>query len=207
MKFSVIVPAHNAEKHINTLLQSIRTQSFEDYELIVVCDRCTDFTETIAKHYQAKTVNVDYGSDGLSRDKGLEMATGDWILFADDDDWFVHEFCFQQVADATEKCDSDVVAFGYLCKGQGYVEPSFDTIFLPGKAHVWSNCWKRSSIRGAKFGDAVFCSDTYFVRDMKRRVNSYSVLNMPIYYYNFMREGSQTDMLMRGQILQSPVAR
>jgi len=207
MKFSVIVPAHNAEAYINRLLQTIRVQSFTDYELIVVCDNCDDFTESIAKHYQAKIVCVDYGSDGLSRDKGLEIATGDWILFADDDDWFVHEFCFQQIADATEGNASEVIAFGYLCKDKGYISPSYDTIFVPGKAHVWSNCWKRSAIRGAKFGDAVFCSDTYFVRDMKQRVNSYSVLDMPIYYYNFKRPGSQTDRLMRGEIRQSPVAR
>ena len=207
MMFSVIVPAHNSEKYISMLLESIICQQFRDYELIVVCDRCTDRTEEIAKTYNAKTINVDYGRDGLARDAGLSEAQGDWILFADDDDWFVQEYCFQQIADAISGSNADIIAFGYLCKGRGYVPPSEKTIFNPGDAHVWSSAWKRSAITGARFGDAVFCSDTYFIRDVKRRSHCYALLNMPIYYYNFKRPGSQTDMLIRGQIRQSPVAR
>lgn len=207
MKFSVIVPAHNSECYINRLLETIRVQTFTDYELIVVCDKCDDRTESIAKHYGAKTVCVDYGRDGLARDAGLSIATGDYILFADDDDWFVHEFCFQQIADVIKETGVDIVGFGYLCKFKGYVEPSEKTIFNPGDAHVWSSAWKRSAITGARFGDAVFCSDTYFIRDVKRRTHDYVLLDMPIYYYNFKRPGSQTDKLIRGEIRPSPVAR
>lgn len=205
--FTIIIPAYNSESYIRKGLDSIRSQSFRDYELLVICDRCTDNTEQIAKEYGAITECVNFGRDGLTRDKGLEMAQGDWILFCDDDDWFVHEFCFQQIADAISGSNADIIGFGYLCKYKGYVEPSYNTIFRSGDAHVWSNAWKRSAIAGAKFGDAVFCSDTYFVRDIKRRSHCYSLLNMPIYYYNFKRPGSQTDLLIKGQIRQSPVAK
>ena len=209
MMFSVIIPAHNSEQYIRKGLESIRQQSFRDYELIVVCDRCTDDTEQIAQEYGAITECVSFGRDGLARDKGISIAQGDWILFMDDDDWFLHEFVFQQLADKikTLEDDIDVLAFGYVCKGKGYFEPSEHTIFRPGDAHVWSNCWRRSATAGANFGDAMFCSDTYFIRDMKQRVRRYELFNMPIYYYNFLREGSQTDLLIRGQIRQSPVAR
>ena len=214
MMFSVIVPAHNSENYFRKGLESIAFQQFRDFELIVVCDRCTDATADLAGMYGAKVVSVDYGRDGLSRDKGIELAQGKWILFMDDDDWFVHDYCFQQLADKIRSYDTwdtdndiDVIAFGYLCKGRGYVQPSEDTIFKPGDAHVWSNCWKRSSITGAKFGDAMYCSDTYFVRDMRRRVKRYELFDMPLYYYNFLREGSQTDLLIQGKIRQSPVAR
>ena len=207
MMFSVIVPAHNSASFIHKCLESIRSQTFTDYELIVVCDRCSDDTEAVARAFGARIAEVNFGRDGLSRDKGLSMATGDWIIFCDDDDWFVHEYCFQQIADAIRGHDVDIIAFGHVCKGKGYVAPSADTIFTPGKAHVWSNAWKRSAIAGAKFGDAVFCSDTYFIRDVKRRTMRNAVLNMPIYYYNFKRKGSQTDLLIQGRIRQSPVAR
>jgi glycosyltransferase involved in cell wall biosynthesis len=209
MMFSVIVPAHNSEGYIRRGLESIALQQCRDFELIVVCDRCTDKTEDIAKMYGAKTECVNYGRDGLTRDKGLELATGEWILFMDDDDWFIHDYCFTQLADEINKCDNamDAIGLGYLCKGRGYVEPSYETIFRPGDAHVWSTCWKHSSIAGCKFGDAMYCSDTYFIRDAKRRVQLYRLFNMPLYYYNFKRPGSQTDLLIRGQIRQSPVAR
>ena len=119
MMFSVIVPAHNSEQYFRKGLESIAFQQFKNYELIVVCDRCTDATEDLAGMYGAKTVSVDFGRDGLSRDKGLEMAQGDFILFLDDDDWFIHDYCFQMLADKIKSCpDADVIAFGYLCKGR-----------------------------------------------------------------------------------------
>ena len=207
--FSVIVPAHNSASYIHKCLESISLQQFRDYELIVVCDRCNDDTEYIAKMHKARTESVNYGRDGLTRDKGLSMATGDWILFCDDDDWFLHEFAFQQLADEIKEHgdNSDIIAFGYVCRNRGYVKPEEKTIFNPGDAHVWSNCWKRSAITGSHFGDALYCSDTYFVRDVKFRTKRYSLFNMPLYYYNFKRPGSQTDLLIQGKIRQSPVAR
>ena len=74
MKFSIIIPAHNSAGYIQNALDSVVEQTFEDYELIVVCDSCTDNTEEIAKEYGARTVAVDYHCDGLTRNKGIEMA-------------------------------------------------------------------------------------------------------------------------------------
>ena len=64
MKFSIIIPAHNAADHIRNALESVAEQTFEDYETIVVCDSCTDDTEEIAKGYGAKTVAVGYHGTG-----------------------------------------------------------------------------------------------------------------------------------------------
>lgn len=209
--FSVIIPAHNAEEYIEVGLESIRTQTFQDFELIVVCDNCTDKTEQIAKVYGATTYSVSFGRDGLARDFGIEHAHGDWILFMDDDDRFLHEFCFQQIADEIARCNEqygpiDMLAFGYIFRHRGYKAPYDDELFTPRIAHVWSKAWRRDLIGDARFGDAVFCSDTYFLRDMKQRVHTIGALDMPIYYYNFMRAGSQTDKFVRGIIRQSPVA-
>ena len=55
MRFSVIIPAHNAAGHIRKALDSVRSQTFRDYELIVVCDSCTDDTQEIAEEYGART--------------------------------------------------------------------------------------------------------------------------------------------------------
>lgn len=204
--FSIIIPAYNSENHIRKGLESIRTQSYRNYELIVVCDNCTDNTEQIAKEYGAVTECVIYGKDGLTRDKGIEMAHGKWVLFMDDDDWFIHEFVFKQLADELTD-ELDLLAFGYLCNGKGYIRPEEENIFKPTVGHVWSNCWKRSVIGDARFGDATFCSDTYFLRAMKDKVKSIEIWDMPIYYYNFMRPGSQTDLFVQGKIIESPIAR
>lgn len=204
--FSIIVPAHNAEKHIFPLLDSIATQTFRDFELIIICDSCTDKTEHIARMYGAKTEPVNYGRDGLSRDHGIALATGEWILFADDDDWFMHENAFQELFEVACKSDADVIAFAYEFRTRGIIHPSDRTLFVPRIDHVWSSCWRRSAIGTARFGDAVFSSDTYFLRAMKARVKHYALYDAPLYYYNFMRPGSQTDLFCKGIIRQSPVA-
>ena len=84
--FSVIVPAHNAADRIRRGLSSIKRQTFDDYELIVVCDSCADNTEKIAKSYGAKTYPVNFHNDGLSRSEGIDRASGEWVLFMDDDE-------------------------------------------------------------------------------------------------------------------------
>ena len=87
MKFSIIIPAYNAADRIHKALESVKSQAFTDYELIVVCDRCTDNTQQIAESYGARTLAVNYGRDGLTRNAGINMAQGEWLLFMDDDDW------------------------------------------------------------------------------------------------------------------------
>ena len=210
--FSVIIPAHNSAEYIVKGLQSISEQTFRSYELIVVCDNCTDNTEDVAQAYGATTYDVCFGRDGLARDYGISQAHGDWILFMDDDDWFLHEFVFQMIHDEICRCENEygieALAFGYIFRHRGYKAPYDDELFTPRIAHVWSKAWKRETViqAGARFGDAVFCSDTYFLRDMNMAVHNIGTLNMPMYYYNFMRAGSQTDLFCRGIIHQSPVA-
>ena len=206
--FSIIIPAHNASGHIRRLLDSISAQSFRDYELIVICDDCSDDTESIARQYGAITRAVSFHRDGLARDTGIDIARGEWILFADDDDWFLHEYCFQQVAERAARTTADAIPFGIIFRSRGYVGPSEHDFLRPRIDHVWSTCWRRTAVlsAGARFGDAVFSSDTYFLAAMKRYHTSFELLDMPIYYYNFMRPGSQTDLFCKGIIRQSPVA-
>ena len=202
--FSIIIPAYNAENHIRKLLDSIRSQTFTNYEVIVVCDSCTDNTEQIAQSCGAITDTVSFGRDGLSRARGIELASGQWILFADDDDWFLHDSAFSALYQIASRTQADVIAFAYECRTRGIVHPSSRTIFVPRIDHVWSSAWRRSAIGNARFGDAVFCSDTYFLKGMRHC--SYTILDTPLYYYNFLRPGSQTDLFCKGIIKESPVA-
>ena len=90
--FSVIVPAYNAAGFIRKGLDSIRAQSFTDYELIVVCDKCLDNTAEIAREYTDKVVEIDHDVDGRGHNVGLRMAAGRWVLWMDHDDWWLHEY-------------------------------------------------------------------------------------------------------------------
>lgn len=192
MRFSIIIPAHNAANHIRKALDSIESQSFRDYELIVVCDSCTDNTASIARSYGARVFKVNYGNDGLTRNKGIDEARGDWILFMDDDDWWLHEYVLWQIDDKLKKnYDAiDVLCFSFIFKGFKYATPDGNR-----GGHwvaVWNKCWKRSTIGDTRFPNIYSCSDLYFHQEMFSKGLLIIDWDMPLYYYNYMRPGSIT---------------
>ena len=71
--FSVIIPAHNSQEYIRRGLETIRQQRFKDYELIIVCDACTDDTELVAKAYTEKVIVTQFGLDGMARNAGIPI--------------------------------------------------------------------------------------------------------------------------------------
>lgn len=181
MEFSVIIPAYNAEGHIRKALDSIRAQTFTDYELIVVCDSCTDKTAEIAAEYGAKVIEVDYHLDGLTRNAGIDAAQGKWLLFMDDDDWWLHENVLQ-ILDA-HLGDEDVLRFSFIWQGIGYKKPG-DWIA------VWNKCWRRSAVGDTRFSAVKWWSDIDFNREMMKKPLKIKDLDEAFYYYNYMREGS-----------------
>lgn len=162
MKFSVIIPAHNEQETIAKALSSIRQQTFKDYELIVVCDSCTDNTKAIAESYEAKVIEIDAHSSGAARNAGLDVAQGDWILFCDADDWYLHEYAFEKLAERVGRADEDVLIFALIWKHYGYgpTRSPKGTIF----PHVANKCWRRSSIGNTRFpgGNGIVGEDAAF---------------------------------------------
>lgn len=185
--FSVIMPAHNASAYIRKSLESVISQSFTDYELIVVCDACEDNTADIAREYTDHVIEVNYRRDGLARNAGLDAATGTWILFIDDDDWFLHEFAFDIIASAIKQSpSSDIFLFDFIWKGVGYTH--LDSKFV--NYAVWSKAWRRGFIGDLRFTDVEYISDKLFFDKILTYHPSFSAISSPLYYYNYMREGS-----------------
>ena len=88
---SVIVPVYQAEKYLETCINSILNQTYEDLELILVDDGSTDQSLEIIRKFQKKDKRIRYfhqQNSGVSaaRNKGLEMSKGTQILFVDADD-------------------------------------------------------------------------------------------------------------------------
>lgn len=99
LKFSkglvtIVIPAYNAEQYLKENIESIIGQSYKNLEIIYVCDGCTDHTIEILYKYamidRRICVKVETRNQGaaISRNIGMSMATGDWIIFLDADDLF-----------------------------------------------------------------------------------------------------------------------
>ena len=196
-RFSIIIPAHNAEEHGLQAFHSIKSQTYTDYECIVVCDACEDLTADVARAFGFNAVSVDFGNDGLARSKGLDMASGEWVLFMDDDDWWLHEFVLEQIAEKLEQVDCDVLLFSFIWQHVGYANPLGNRGF-PWPA-VWNKCWRRDFVGGTRFPNVYSISDSYFHREMMAKNPRMAIWDMPLYYYNYLRPGSISEIARKGE--------
>ena len=196
MTFSVIVPAHNEEPRIGKCLESIYSQSYKNFECVVVCDACTDKTKEVAESYGARVIECECHNEGLARNIGIENTTGDWILFIDADDFWLHEFVFQQLADRIVNNKADAICFDMVWKHIGVV----GSVSGRGGAlfpHCTNKCWRRRFLENFRFPDIHPDSDYYLHQEIIKHNPKWDIWRMPMYYYNFLREGSQSAELGR----------
>ena len=106
-KISIIIPVYQAEKTIRKCLDSIINQSYTDYEIIVVNDGSEDKSEEIILEYKKNIPQIQYipkKNSGVAdtRNKGIQNATGDYIVFVDADD-YVRENIFIDIVEYIEQ--------------------------------------------------------------------------------------------------------
>ena len=195
-KFSVIIPAYNVEKYIARCLDSVYNQTFKDFECIVVADSCTDNTATIAREYGARLFETNVRNDGLSRNIGLDNSTGEWVLFIDSDDYWLHEYVFELLANRIEGNNADVIAFDIVWRHIGIVGA------VSGRngqlfPHCTNRCWKREFIGNTRFPNVRPDSDAGFTTHLMSKNPKLDIWRMPMYYYDFLRADSFSGALNR----------
>ncbi len=98
-EFSVIVPAFNRARFIRKAIDSVLSQSFDDYEIIVVDDGSTDATQQVLARYGPSITTITQPNSGVSaaRNTGIEAAKGTWIAFLDSDDEWKRDYLLRQM--------------------------------------------------------------------------------------------------------------
>lgn len=114
IKVSVIIPVHNAEKYLNKCLDSILKQTLRDIEIICINDDSTDKSLKILEQHQnddsrIKIINTKCHCSGGARNKGLEIATGEYVGFVDADDWIDNDY-FEKLYNLAINESSDIAA-------------------------------------------------------------------------------------------------
>ncbi len=90
-KISVIVPIYNSEKYLKQCIESILSQTYRNFELILISDGSKDESVSICKKYQQeddriKILELEHKGVSNARNQGINVATGDFICFIDSDD-------------------------------------------------------------------------------------------------------------------------
>ncbi len=110
MKFSVIIPSHNAAPYVGDALASVAAQSTSPHEVIVVDDDSKDNTVEVVKQcgFATKVIQVQHHNAAATRNEGIKEATGDWIAFLDSDDTWMSDHLMHAMEVLS---DSDDIAY------------------------------------------------------------------------------------------------
>lgn len=178
---SVIIPVYGVEKYIAQCLESVINQIYNNLEIIVVNDGTKDRSADIAKEYAAKDSRIkvyDFQNGGLSvaRNRGLEIATGDYISYIDSDDWLDTKM-YETLLEAAMKNDADMVKCGII-ETNGVTEEKItfsDVKIINNEQHkafenyfkgilwtlAWNGLYKKELAKKVKFPDNVVHEDNY----------------------------------------------
>ena len=211
---SVIIPVYNVEQYIVECLESVRVQTFHDYEVIIVNDgtkdRSAELTANFIKeHGLANWCIVDKENGGLSsaRNAGMDVARGDWIFFVDSDDW-IEPKALEVLTDCLRRNPADLVIGGYQAYDQTtgttevWSDYPCDFGVMPrdlGKLHSFSMCWgrlyKKTIIdqHSLRFDERIqYAEDNPWQFDYIQRISAFSCTNQVIYNYRINRAGALT---------------
>lgn len=115
-KVTIIIPVYNSEKYISRCLDSVVNQSHKNIEILVINDGSSDNSLKILKKYEKKYNNIkviDKENEGvaITRNMGIKLATGDYIMFIDNDDFIDSDYLENYINSACN--DVDIVMGGY----------------------------------------------------------------------------------------------
>ena len=110
---SVIIPVYNAENEICKAIDSIINQTLKDLQIILIDDGSKDNSLVICKEYEKKDVRIkvihqDNAGVSVARNRGIDVAEGEYIGFVDSDDWIDPDM-YENLLYEAEKTKSDVV--------------------------------------------------------------------------------------------------
>jgi len=214
MKFSVIIPAYNAESYIGHCLDSVLNQDYPatEYEVIVVDDCSPDNQNEIIKQYCDKYSNVQlvvhkYNKrQGGGRNSGLKAAHGEYVFFLDADDYWLANNVFKVFDSFLSSNDVDLIQSDvYVEKNNrsvdtesalpisGEIEIVDSTGYYSGIHHpcIWASVYKRTFIENIPFRENVFYEDCDWKIRTYLAATKIGLISFPFYAY-FNNEHSTT---------------
>lgn len=137
-KISVIVPVYNVEKYLQRCIESILSQTFTDFEVLLIDDGSNDRSGEICDEYAKKDGRIrvfhkENGGVSSARNTGLDNVQGEWVCFVDSDDWLDLDFLMLVLQDSAK---ADIIFYG--CKLQ-YIDQT-TTVYLPFEIFTANRC-------------------------------------------------------------------
>lgn len=205
---SMIVPVYNSEKTLSRCIDSILNQTYRDFELILLNDGSTDTSGEICDAYakrdsRVRVVHKENTGVSDTRNRGIDLARGEYLQFLDSDDWITPDATALFVRTATEQqCDMVISQF-YRVIGEhvsqkgaidedGLMDRSTYANHMMQKPAdfyygvLWNKFYKRSIITEHRLRmdqSISWCEDFMFNLEYVRHTQTIYAMKVPVYYY------------------------
>ncbi|MGN0418013.1 glycosyltransferase family 2 protein [Anaerostipes faecalis] len=217
---SVIIPFYNTRPFIQRCLNSVIHNTYKDLQILCVDNGSTDGSYEYLKEFAKKDsriIVIQELQKGVScaRNKGISMATGDYVSFIDSDDW-IHPYFFQELIDCAEKHQSDVVICRHYetnhfedwdCSEQSGIEKEYSLQDVLNDFHVktkvWARLYNRNILSNHHFDETIdFSEDMLFNLDVLCLSKNIKIMVIEdrLYYY-FLRNTSATCTALHCEII------
>ena len=207
VKVSVIVPVYNTKQYLKKCLDSLLEQTMSDIEIIVINDGSTENIDVIIENYNNKKIKyIKKENEGIgkTRNLGINIAKGQYIMFVDSDD-YVDKNYVKSLYEAVHNNNSDVGVCDFYKLENSKLElnhlPTFATSSLAENSEmifnvytgVWNKIFKKSILvnNNITFVEDLKYEDTPFVIKAINSAKSVTKIDEPLYIY-IIHEKSQT---------------
>lgn len=201
---SVIIPVYNVEKYISRCIDSVLTQTYDNYEIILVDDGSKDSSYYICKQYatankKIKLCHKENGGVSSARNLGLKNANGEYIAFIDADD-YVDDNYLKILIGGIEDSDISICGYYRVCgktvearlveheitqyNKKQFLEKILNVQNGFGLCHM--KLIRHSIIENIMFDEQLKVGeDAFFMANISNKVNCVTYINEPLYYYYF----------------------
>ena len=200
MKLSIIVPVYKVEEYLGECVDSLLSQTIDDYEIILVDDGSPDNSGKIADEYAAanpdmiRVLHIDNGGPGRARNFALDIAKGDFVGFVDSDDWVTHDM-YEKMYTRAAETGADVVVCDFMerfADGRESMLPaSLQDNWLGSAGSSCNKIFRRSLVGALRFPVGLWYEDFYFSAVMLLRSKHTEFIAEPLYIY---RRGQESTM-------------
>lgn len=209
---SVIIPVYNVEKYLSRCIDSIIQQTYSNIEIILVNDGSTDSSGRICDFYKEKDQRIKVihkKNGGLSdaRNKGIEIASGSYIVFIDSDDYVKDSYLMKMyTAISNSKADLVICNFEFVDERENAIrkrESPISDMKLTGReieykicekngdyfVVAWNKMYKKSLWRNLRFPLGKINEDEFVICKILEKCNKVITLKEKLYFY-VQRENS-----------------